>query len=332
MKRTVRFLTSLFLFSCLYVANTTAEVFRVHRTVVMQMPNAGTAECQAGINDAISIQLPEDTTFLQAVELEIKIPETIAQYRDSVAYSLYTGVEPPPSGRTIDYSGKRELIDTMPGRLSLNVTIPLMQDHTVKQSPYTNILPVVYEKTDDFIFFRLQLVMKGIPDSFDQEQFHVTAKPVYIDKGRMRLELEYPMNEDLSPIVKPYSVFIDERPVTLEENATILDTGIHHLSIVSDFYRNETRMFSIEQAQDTSVRIQLRDIAPTLQLVVPDGTLIFLDENKIENSKEPFIITQGDHTIKFIVGDYEVTKTVQATNGRSYTVNLSIVIDVTETQ
>lgn len=329
MKRKAQLLTIALL--VILAGTATAEVFRTRRTVLLQLPEAGSADCAAGINDAVAIRLPDDTTFLQAIELEIRIPEVIAQYRGAVAYSLYTDVSPEPSEGRIDYSGSRDMIDTLPGRLSLSVTVPLLMENTLKQSPYTTILPFVHDK-DKAIFLRFQLVMKGIPESFDDETLSVTAKPIYVDKGRLVLDMKYPLGQDQKLIEKPYSVFVDEAPVVPDGGTVILDTGIHHLSIVSDFYRNETRTFTVEQAQSTSVQIQLRDITPTLQLVVPEGTAVFLDGNQLKDTSRTLVIEQGEHSVRFSVGGYEVTRNLQAVNGRSYTVSLTIGVDVAESQ
>ena len=111
----------------------------------------------------------------------------------------------------------------------------------------------------------------------------------------------------------------------------ILDAGTHYISMVSDYYRNETRTFSIEPGKTTRVEVELRDIAPTLQFIAPDNTKIFLDEIEIPYTKDAFVISQGEHRIRFVVGDYETIKTIQAVNGRSYVVNLSLDVEVTET-
>lgn len=330
MKR-ISFLFATLIFLVLPKVSVNAEVFRVHKTHILQMPETGEIQCSLGINDAVEIRLPQDTTFIQGIEVEVKIPEVISRYQGSVAYSLYTGITPSPSSDKIDYSGSRENIDTLPGRLSMNLTIPTTKTHTIKTSPYTNIQPVIYSNSDS-IFIRFQLVMKGIPESFDQENLVLIAKPIYTDKGIIQVETIYPFDAESNPIKKPYSIIIDEQPVTMEQKGVILDTGMHHLSIVSDFYRNETRTFTIEQAKVTNIQIQLRDIAPTLQILAPKDTIIFLDEMPLENPKEPFIIMQGEHTIKMQLSDYEITKTIQATNGRSYTVNLTLDLEIEETQ
>ena len=307
------------------------ETFRIHKTVMVDMPETGAVTVEAGTNDALAIILPEDTTFFQGIELEIKIPEVLSRYYGSVAYSLYTGLTPMPTENTINYTGTREMIDTMPGRLSLNLIVPLTEPNTIKKNPYTITLPAVYTLESAVIFFRLQLVMKGIPENYEKEPFIITVKPVYIDKGRMSLNVTYPVDENGERLEFPYTVFVDEELVALEEQKLILDAGSHHISMVSDHYRNETRTFAIEPGKTTTVDVELRDIAPTLQFVTPDNTQIFLDGREIPYTKDAFAISQGEHIIRFIVGDYETVQPIQAVNGRSYVISLSLDVEVTET-
>ena len=309
----------------------TGETFRIHKTVMAEMPETGNVVVQAGINDALAIILPEDTTFFQGIELDIKIPEVLSRYYGSVAYSLYTDLTPLPTANTINYTGTREMIDTIPGRLSMNLILPLVEPNTIKKTPYNIVLPAVYTLNSAVLFFRFQLVMKGIPEDYEKEPFVVTVKPVYIDKGRMELKATYPQTEDGQNLEFPYTVFIDEELATLEDGRMILDAGTHYISMVSDYYRNETRTFSIEPGKTTRVEVELRDIAPTLQFIAPDNTKIFLDEIEIPYTKDAFVISQGEHRIRFVVGDYETIKTIQAVNGRSYVVNLSLDVEVTET-
>ncbi len=307
------------------------ETFRIHKTIPVEMPETGSITVRAGINDALAITLPGDTTFLQGIELDIRIPDVLSRYYGSVAYSLYTNLTPMPTADTINYTGTREMIDTIPGRLSLNLILPLTEPNTIRKNPYSIVLPTVYSLNSSVVFFRFQLVMKGIPEDYEWETFAVTVKPVYTDKGRLTLRVQYPVDEGGQVLERPYTVFIDESLVLLEDQTLILDAGSHHLSIVSDHYRNETRTFTVEPAKTTELNIPLRDIAPTLQLVAPANTIVFLDGEEIPYTKEPIVISPGDHTIRFVVGDYETVKTIQAVNGRSYVINLSLDVDVTET-
>ena len=149
----------------------TGETFRIHKTVMAEMPETGNVVVQAGINDALAIILPEDTTFFQGIELDIKIPEVLSRYYGSVAYSLYTDLTPLPTANTINYTGTREMIDTIPGRLSLNLILPLVEPNTIKKTPYNIVLPAVYSLNSAVLFFRFQLVMKGIPEDYEKEPF-----------------------------------------------------------------------------------------------------------------------------------------------------------------
>ena len=329
MSKRIFFLTVFILAN--FAAGGFGETFRIHKTVMVEMPESGPITVQAGINDALAITLPEDTTFFQGVELDIKIPDVLSRYYGSVAYSLYTGLTPIPTADAINYTGTREMIDTIPGRLSLNLVIPLIEPNTIRKNPYSIILPPVYNLNSSFLFFRFQLVMKGIPEDYEKESFTVTVKPVYIDKGRMELNALYPIGEDGQPLEHPYTVFVDEELANLENQRIILGTGTHYISIVSDFYRNETRTFTIEPGKTTRLDVELRDIAPTLQFVVPDNTIIYLDEQEIPHTNESFVISQGEHSVRLIVGDYETVKTIHAVNGRSYVINLSLDVEVTET-
>lgn len=302
-----------------------AESFRVRAVNQVSFPNLfAEARGETGINDALLISLPKDMTYISGIELHFKIPEVIASWRDTIAYSLYDELTPKPSAKEIDYSGTRITVGTFPGRLSHTIYIPLSDDMEIKDSPYHEKLAVIPDTTGRFIFFRMQLAMKGVPEAFEDAQFEFTAKPVLIKKGMLQLTVTEPTDAK-----NPYSVVIDNNPVTAQENM-LLDIGEHHLSITSDNYRNEVRTFRIEQAKTTPLTVALRGIEPTVKINSPESARVFFDGNPLESTKEPFVITQGEHTVTFVIGDYEVVRNITAVNGRSYTVNLSVDALVTE--
>ena len=316
-------LTFSLLFLC---AIGTTESFRVRAVTSVSFPDVFTeVKDSAGINDAIIIQLPKDMTYISGIELHFKIPEIIAAWRDTIAYSLYDDITPTPTTNKIDYTGTRITVGTFPGRLSHTIYIPLIEGSELKNSPYhekTSVIPNTKNRT---IFFRMQLAMKGVPEAFEDAKFDFTAKPVLIQKGKFNLSITTP-----NASTEPYSVFIDNKPVTLQKDGILLDLGEHHLSITSDNYRNEVRTFRIEQAKTTSLSVALRGIEPSVKISSPESATVFFDDQPVSDTKEAFVITQGDHTIKFIIGDYEVVRNITAVNGRSYSVNLSIDALVTE--
>ena len=74
----------------------------------------------------------------------------------------------------------------------------------------------------------------------------------------------------------------------------------------------------------------MRGIEPLIKIIAPENANIQFDGNSITDTKNIFSTTPGDHVIKFTIGDYEVIKTINAVNGRSYTVSLDIDASVSE--
>jgi hypothetical protein len=173
--------------------------------------------------------------------------------------------------------------------------------------------------------------MKCVPETLLESTVGVTVKPVYEDKGRLLLKILYPRDNNNVIIEKPYTVFIDEQAVDLTGGAIILDSGTHHLSVLSDFYRNETRALTIPKAQTLPLEITLTGIAPQLLITAPEGSEVLLDGEKIELPKKAFSIEPGDHVIKFTLGGYETIKNIHAVNGKTYSVVIAFDVDILET-
>ncbi len=301
-----------------------AENFRVRKVVCLEVPEKTSSETvRLGISDALLIKLPQEHTYLSGIELNIKIPEEIASWRDSVAYTLYDSLTPPPDEKKIDYKGEKVFLSTIPARFSMTLYFPLTKDFSIKENPYSLIIQKMPEVTDS-IFLRFQQVMKGVPDSLERAELEINAKPVLSNKGKLTLSINPPSRDE-----KKYTVLIDGSPAG--EKTLLLNSGEHHLSIQSDSYRNELRTFRIEQAKTTELSLSLRTIEPTLKILSPSNSEILLDGKKFIPNEEK-VITPGDHKITFTFGDYELVKTLTAVKGRSYTVSLNIEANISEEQ
>ena len=78
--------------------NLFSDSFRVKKVVFLDMEKDNTKnsdednsiqqeQVKVGINDAICIKLPKDLTFIQGIELNIKIPSLLARFPNTVIYS-----------------------------------------------------------------------------------------------------------------------------------------------------------------------------------------------------------------------------------------------------
>lgn len=304
----------------------TSETFRVRKVHSVQInQDYKITNVSVGMNDALSISFPEDMTFIVGLELNIKIPEIITNYRDSVVYSLYENIIPAPTQKIIDYEGNRISVNTVPAKLSQTVYIPISSKFSIKESPYAIVIQKTPAIKNNCVFFRFQIAMKGVPESLALSNFDISIKPVLSDEGYFNLKIQEP------PLKKEtYTVYVDDKLVDFNKMPILLKTGEHHLSITSEAYRNETRTFRIEQIKTTNLDVLLKSIEPTIDIVAPENAKVFLNDKLLTNTQETFIVQSGEHTIKFIIGDYEIVKKVSVINGRSYTVNLNIDATITE--
>ena len=318
------------IFSLVFTTNIglSAESFRVSKVSVASITQDTTSEAYVslGINEALAIYLPEDQTFIEGLELKFDIPDSVAYWMDSVACSIYSNIKPNPSSTQIDYSGTRAYVSTLPGKLSWVLQIPLKDDNSIKSNNYTTKVDTVINPTNNAVFIRLQPVMKGIPEETLNSKIPVTIKPILSKKGQLELNIT---SSDGN--LQPYTVFIDDKIETIPaNNKLLLDTGVHNLSVISEAYRNEIRTIRIEMASTTPLSIVMRSIEPTLLITAPEGTTILLDDEKCTTIGKEFVISEGEHKIKFSIGNYEMIRTITAVKGKSYTANFSLDLQITE--
>lgn len=299
-----------------------AEVFRTRKTVCLQLPARGTTESKpCGINDCVAVFLPQDTTFIQGVEITVKIPQALAAYRNTILYSLYNNVTPVPTEKGIDYSGTEIYSGLYPGQLAWTIAIPLVKGNTIKQSPYAD-KTLIPDASRGFVFLRNQLAMKGVPRSVMEAEFEVSAKTVLADFGALKVAAPADAGE--------YTVYVDDKPVTANEKGlVILKPGKRNVSIVSEKFRNETRAVMIAQGEVTELSLALQSVAPAVRVRAPEGTKIFVDGNEVQ-AGEALDLEAGEHIFKFNLGGYEVTKKVAIQNGKSYNISVNVDASVKE--
>lgn len=301
-----------------------AELFRVRKTVCLEISETAASESKAcGINDCISVKFPADSIFMQGVELTIKIPQAVANYRNTIIYSLYSNVSPVPTEKGIDYSGTEVYSGLYPGQLSWSIVVPLVKGNSIKQSPYAD-KTLIADKTRGFVLLRNQLAMKGVPQSVLDAQFEVSAKAVLADYGALKIASSVNAGD--------YSVFVDEKPVAPGEDGLILlKPGKRSVSIVSDKFRNEARSVMIEKARISELNLDLQSVAPAVRVSAPEGTKVYIDGAETESNGE-LDLEAGEHIFKFNIGGYEVVKKVNIQNGKSYTISVNVDASVKEEQ
>lgn len=281
---------------------------------------------ELGYVDSALIRLKGDFRFLKGVELELQAPQAALRQRGSIAFSLYRKTTPTPVLGIGDYSAERVAFAPLPAKLQTIYQIPTRQDHGLKASPYVSIPTDTIGPAEFPLLFRLQPVMKGLSEDLMSAKFKLVARPILTDQGAIRILLKYP--EQLKD--KPLTVLVNDTPLDNPSQPLLLKEGEHSLTVVSEFYRNESRTFMVERAKELQLTVELRDPTPLVLVEAPEGATVLFDDKDLPPSHDPFPVTPGEHRITFKVGDYTISRPITVIKGRSYRVGLSIDVSITE--
>lgn len=282
---------------------------------------------QAYCNDSIGIILPETVEFLNAVEIEVKVPQSfVNEYAFFEGYGIYFDVTPEIKASTMDYKGTNLSFSPFSEKITTVLQIPVNKNHGLKSSVYSTVVEIPDRKNNQIIF-RLMPLMKGLDDSFFSTPIEVRVKSILSDEGAFKLKIQKPENFSQDEVI---TVYVDGN---LLENYdyTKLKPGMHHLSVISENFRQETRNFSIKKGETLEMEISLRDITPVVSFVAPEGARLYFDDIEItDTNKKELKTTPGPHKIKCIIGDFEITRVLDAEKGGVYSVSMLLNIDITK--
>lgn len=313
-----------------------AETFRVGQCHIVNLKEETdfSAVKKLGLNDSIAIYLPEERLFLEGIEIKMDIPEETAMWRDCCGAYVYDGIRPAPSEQQIDFTGNKIFFGVLPGKLSWVLQIPLTQNASFKTNQYTKTIEKIPSAQGNFVFVRLQQVMKGVPDEVMNSKITFNVRPILSDKGLVTIGFEYPQSENQSETeeIPNITVFVDNAPYSQQAVAEglLLTSGIHNVSVISENYRTEVRKVRIDQAKKSELLIELKSIEPTVIITAPEGAIVYLDDQLFESLNKEFVLTEGDHKVRCVIGDYEIVRTLSVSKGRTYKVNLTVDLQISE--
>lgn len=344
-------LLSKFIFSMLLLAPSSlfAEQFRVEKVHLVQLEQRAdfSQEAKLGLSDALAIFLPENTEFIDGIEIKMQIPEGVAYWRDCCGCYFYEDIKPTPSSAQIDYTGTKVYFNVLPGRLSWVIEVPLKDEHQFKSNQYTTVLEKTPDYSKGFFFLRLQQVMKGIPEEVIESKIKMTVRPILSDKGKLKVKLNLP--EEIKSLItdnttKPdekelqndaftFQIYVDEKGYDynlISTEGILLNSGIHNISLMPADFRTEVRTIRVEQAKETDLDITLKSIEPTVIFSAPTGADFYVNDLQIKDFDEEMIIPEGDYKFRVVFGDYEIIRNISITKGKTYKINLSVDLQIEE--
>jgi hypothetical protein len=324
MPKTKLTLAVFLLFSCF---NLQAESFRaVVEGMVEVSPSSADNAIPIGINSAVIINLGADIRFLKGVEIEISAPQGWLPYRGSIVMIMYNNINPQTADGIADMDGSRIAFEPLPSRLRIIYHIPIRQQHGLRATTSVIVPTGIVQPSSFPIMFRLMQISKGLPDEFENMSFNFTARPILSDEGAVRLIPRYPAQLRN----RPFTVLIDDNVIPNISEQILLREGEHHLVILSEDYRNESRRFVVEKAKIVDLTIELLDPTPTIIFEGPQNAQIYLNNNLIPRNRESVTVEPGQHEVKFNVGDYTVVRNLNIQRGKTYRVSLSVDLTIHE--
>jgi hypothetical protein len=321
-----------FCLMCLFFLSFRAEAESFRALVTGQaeisLNNPAGTSIPLGINGSALISLGAETRFFRGIELELSAPQRWLSYQGSLAAAIYAGLDHAPSTGIADLEGRRVALEPLPGKLKIVYQLPVRAAHGLRTTPYVTVPAAVTLPSSFPVLFRIMPVIKGLSEELETMVFQLTVKPVLSDEGAVKLSPRFP--EQLRG--KPFTVLIDDVLIENFAEERLLKEGEHHLVILSENYRNESRRFMVERAKTLDLIIELKDPAPLIIFEGPQNARILLDNMPVLREREPIPVEPGIHEAKFEVGDYTVIKTLTIERGKTYRVALAVDINVLESE
>lgn len=276
-------------------------------------------------NEAVAVNFPSDPTFIQGIEFELRIPKAFQGAESSIAWSIFTKLAPQPSADRFDYNADLVATQPLPARVSLNLIMPIIEKHGIKNNPFASLVPSIAGMDRFPLAFKLTPIGKGLLPSMESAEFKLTIRPVLRDEGGLTVTVSVPEGSDRPAT----SVFIDDKRVEDPHAIILARKGARVVRVSAEGYREEIITVAVEAGRVIPLNVALTPNAPLLVFQAPAGTFVSLDGQVVPPSElDGFAVEPGEHTLFFRIGDYSMTRKILALRGKVYQVVLSVELNI----
>ncbi len=299
----------------------------VRNITVINQELSKTDEISISPEDIIAFQLDKNNSLPVKIQMEIRLSETLREYPSTFALFVYNNISPAPSNEVSSYIGNTVKYFVLPDKSRFYVEFYFTANPSRNEIiPGTQILA-----PDDFkkSFFPLLLtvlpVMKGIPDMLLDETIKIKTVFFYPDKGDLLVSV-FEGKKNGSEKTKDFNLFIDNKSYDNAEYIS-LSTGVKKIRIEKEGYIPFEQSVVINRNEKSTFSAVLVKKMPHIVILAPTEAEVFIDGN-LTSQKELTNLNEGEHTIIFKLGQYSLSRKMTLENGKKYTVNLLLDIDV----
>ena len=273
---------------------------------------------------------PDFNNLPDKISIEIRSSDNIKRFRDSFSIYSYTNISPQPDENVKSYTGTYSDSTLIPDRTRFFIDIVLKEGFTDKNKLRgTEIIDFSGIKNSKPFMFTILPVMKGVPDYLLSEKFRIKISSQWPDKGKITVKVFIESDDGKSKTeVKDYSLLIDKKS-SGSSNGIVLNTGIHSIYVAKDGFLDFEENISVKTNEIRNIEVVLRKNNPEITVFSPDESVFFVDGN-IQNTKKITDLKPGEHTLLFKLGEYSLSRTILLEEGKKYTVNLLLDIEIKE--
>lgn len=285
------------------------------------------------VNEMASLRVAEPTRFLEALRLEIRIPQESRDFAGGLALYLYKDITPAPREEVMTLSGTRVYFEGLPQASRFFLLIPMQEDHTLSGSADTVLVGSVVPPEAFPIAVALFPAMKGLPRRIHEARFPVEVRRVVSNEGALQLEIVDDSGEPVPTEVaakREFSIRVNGSEVAHDTRELVLQPGLHEVELRSDIYENRNVTVGIERGSVSNLELELIRPRSRINIEAPDGSEVFVDGTRVNIASGAVTVEPGEHTVLFRVGDYTVSRNISVKPKKDYNISLSLNILVHE--
>ncbi|MDR1894648.1 MAG: PEGA domain-containing protein [Spirochaetales bacterium] len=269
------------------------------------------------VNEFLAVFPGAKGDFLEGIRVSLRIPDALREAAGSYVILFYKRLSPLPTLNQTAYQGLETGNAILANRPRFSVDLPL---GAIRE-------PLSLELTleDLPLFITLVSLSKAMPRAAENSPFFLRVSPLWSNRGRAELFFT-----GSPPPVSEIALWIDNERIPFAGQPLLLPSGVHSIRVQAPGFREINRTFAVNSTQTVRVELPFARQIPGLLFEAPAGTQIFLDGEKINPSQEPLLVSEGEHTVLFILEDYRISRQIHLTGNNNYKISLFLDIFVQE--
>ena len=287
-------------------------------------------EVDIGIEEMIAVHPQGNLQFLQAIEVELLLSNTLKKHFDTFAMAFYKSINPKPQKDVRSYQGESILFQYLPYQNRVWFQVPVAGSSTaIPLAPGTFQAEKPVQLAEFPLLVRIFPLAKGIPEAVAGGRFHLVLKPIVANRGLFELRIRPPEGRRDPP--GPFEVTIDGQVAAEPAGMREMEAGLHQLKIRGAGYRDVDAAFTVEAGKRSTLEVALEETASSLGLDLPQEAEVYLDGAKVAiQPRQRLPLKEGEHTIRIKLNGYNMSRKFIVQRGNRYEISLVFDIIVTE--